>query len=225
MDIYVERRKRKLLVKALCKLLGIPTTSCTPVSIGADTLPYDTPGICAVYSISFQGRQIQIIESAYSTAQSAVPYFHTTLVMNILAYDHISVAYPKLTLKQEGILHPDPVPNIGLQVKALFKYIKRGYRLQYHIQGSLPFADDTTEEGEFCASSYVCCRERRSFYDSKSLVLPIGGGVVMQPRKRAMWTLGGLGCGMGCVPFRRGTVMGYVLAQTSPTVKLMFALL
>lgn len=49
---------------------------------------------------------IFVMESNNTAAVYPIIHFDNTLLMNYMAADHICVAYPRLTLRKEGCIHP-----------------------------------------------------------------------------------------------------------------------
>lgn len=213
MDIYVPRRRGRAFVRQLSAALGIDRP--TVCEEDGYSLMHMTM-VRKVWMVRGNSRTFQVIEAEDGAADGPVPAFHSTLLMNLLGHDHISVAYPKLTMEGRGVLRPD-CPLTPAKQAAIVKYMERGYDLRYPVQGPLRPSgmskpdfqrrqrappeqrDDTT-----CGRSYTCPKEMRGFYDSVSLLIPLGGNKVTQPNWTVEWDLGGFGCGEGCIPYGDG---------------------
>lgn len=208
MDIYVPKRHYKRLVKELSTLLNVAFQN---TSIPEDGY-MEGGGIKKMVTLTVQNRRyqkpnlcFQIIQSIDQAADTPLAYFHSTIVMNFLAHDHIAVAYPKLTLNRAGILNNTITNFHAFHIPAIAKYISRGYQLRYSTKDILP---DTTVEKEYhnfmreepwCVGTYTCPKEWRLFYDEKSLILPVGNhSKILSAPWVTIWRFGGFGCGAGC---------------------------
>lgn len=197
------KSKYRRFVRDLCTFLGVSEQDCK------GTGEYGTlwNAMDKMVTISTTSHKFQVIKSSSNAPEHPIAMFHSTIVMNILGGDHISIAYPRYTMEGKGILHPahpSPIP----QAAAIIKYINRGFALSHSHQGQLPFVDpqtcgpyDPEEFHDSCGQSYTCPLQTRSFYDDTSLIIPVGSNHVQLPEWSVEWTLGGFGCGNGCVPF------------------------
>ena len=199
MDIYVPRKAYKSFRKELCKLLHVaPSTISTMDLDTGDQEGYAVSSIMGISYLKARSRMFQIIQSSTPAADYPIASFHSTLVMNKLTYDHLAIAYPRLTLKEHGVISPDMTGHRD----AVLKCIQRGYKLQYNPQGL--FTNGHVVKHAGCGSAYVCAREVRTFYDSKALIVPILGNQATIPKKTVQWEFGGFGCGEDCVLYHLG---------------------
>ena len=199
MDIYVPRKAYKPFRKALCKLLHISLDTISTMDLDTgDQEGYAVASIMGISYLKARDRTFQIIQSSISAADYPIASFHSTLVMNKLTYDHLSIAYPRLTLEERGVITPDTAGHRD----AILKCIQQGYKLQHNPQGW--FANGHVVGHKGCNTAYVCARETRSFYDRKALVVPILGNQATIPKKTVQWEFGGFGCGEDCVLYHIG---------------------
>ncbi|TDL13214.1 hypothetical protein BD410DRAFT_690650, partial [Rickenella mellea] len=95
--------------------------------------------MCLKKKIKDETRRVKIVECCEEAKLAFRPIteFHSTIVMNWLTADSITVTYPALTFAHRGIIHPGVyeegidgryiVPNEQSGVR---KYRERGYKLQ-----------------------------------------------------------------------------------------------
>ena len=178
-------------------------------------------GIDHIMTVIAKGYHCQVVSTFIDAATSCIPYFDTTLVMNVLHHDHIAVAYPRLTLEESGIIHPTGCTMWRSYSPTVVKYAARGYTIQHARQGVLPSIPESNPNmmlgvpGEGCGGSYTCPTEYRWFYDEKSLLIPIGGNMVTKPRCSVAWSLGGHGCGDKCVQYSEFWMENVYVTQDS----------
>ena len=114
--------------------------------------------------VGLRGRTIHLHQTR-DVPEEAIAQFPTTLLMNILTYNRLSVAYPRMTLSDIGILHLTYVHRqdaYGIQ-GTIIKYVQRGYKIRYPIQGYLHRQIPHNPPSIHCADDY-CPRRFRSFY-------------------------------------------------------------
>lgn len=194
MDIYIPTNTWKRFYKHFCRQYRIPF----PKDYGRDDYNDGKylEGLRQVKTVYMGRRYFQLVRSATEAADLPIPSFHSTIVMNILGPDYLSIAYPKLTLNGEGILHPAMTPSTRFHAEALAKLVSRGLRLRYATAKYLPLTRGPL--GDECPGEDTCPRAVRSFYDRKSLIVPVGTNVARVPDCSADWVLGGFGCSEAC---------------------------
>ena len=204
MDIYALQHSWQSFIQDLKTLLDFQENA----EQNPD-LPYEDtnfPGLSELKKLTRGSKCFDILQTKSAAADFAIPHFHTTAVMNLLAWDHIAIAYPLLTLKMQALTHPCYQLSRGVHASTMIKYESRGFQLQYPTQRHSPAAAGYTLQTLPCRLD-ICPLQERSFYDSQALVLPFTGNNIVYPRKSALWILGGEGCGEnGC----EGTIEGWV---------------
>ena len=138
-----------------------------------------------------------VYQSSHMAASFPVLHSACTLLMNVLAGDHISIPYPMLTLRRRGSIHPMRILGDfwthGILSDVVFLQ-RQGFHIHYPIQTTFHTAIQATEQ-DTSLSLYTCPVEERSFYDSESLVLPLHSTTIQLPEYSCLWSLGGLPCG------------------------------
>lgn len=206
MDIYISRDDHCSFQQNLFEFLGVPPDEFTESSSHYNAWR----GFDGLVSFTARGYRFQIMVSFMQASTTCIAHFDTTLLMNVLHHDHISIAYPRLTLQGSGVIHPTGCCGWRRYPTTLVKYISRGYSLQHARQGvlvCLPKSDTVRsriKEGKSCGESYICPLETCHFYDNKSLLLPIEGNTVTNPSVIVAWRLGGYGCGEKCIQHAPG---------------------
>ena len=166
------------------------------------------------------GHSFLIIESRVKSSTFPIPHFSNTVLMNFLAYDHICVAYPRLTLLRRGCLHPFYMNEPMETTPDNFILERHGFKIHY------PFSQDDGDlaRGHFnCAyprpapyhtphgsgsganiasmerkGTYTCAQWTRNFYDPECLHIPLNGSSLHRLQYETEWELGGLRCGSDC---------------------------
>lgn len=72
--------------------------------------------------------KFDILRSPTVSALHPIPFFHSTVVMNFVGAQSLSVAYPKLTLNRRGIIHSRVTGE--RDIDCIAKYIGRGYEFR-----------------------------------------------------------------------------------------------
>lgn len=152
--------------------------------------------------------EFYIIESKDESALLSIPTFHNTLAMNFLAFDHICVAYPKLTLQGIGCMHPKYFSNPFRLISQNSAYEASGFRVRYPMQpdgaqlsrGKIPSTCPVTPSLEDLSGHglYTCPQLTREFYDKYCMILPFNGISFVYPNFTCKWELGGIRCGGTC---------------------------
>lgn len=148
-------------------------------------------------------RVFQVVVCSGKAPDMPITSFHSTLVMNFLAHDHLSLAYPKLTIYDKRVVNCTTDLFYVAHTRGIAKYLGRGYALKFPKITSL--ADTAQGDNNQCAGKYLCPREERDFYDQKCLIIPFGKDGMMDDLDRkwgTKWTFGGFGCGGKCDGFR-----------------------
>lgn len=207
MDIYIPSGRRDSFERNLCALLAVPRKACELVErFGGHNLEYLRHEMRQVSVLRTRSHMFVIMEDFSDVPGRTISMAVTTTAMNILAHDHIAIAYPRLTLQWKGMVNHGRHRSFSQQAKNIQKAMDRGYKLTYAIQGPLP---NTRENGNPCTKSYSCPEVVRSFYDEKSLVIPFVGNHVTELERAAQWSLGGFGCGSGCTQFSLSLIREY----------------
>lgn len=137
---------------------------------------------------------IFVMESSNTAAVYPIIHFDNTLLMNYLSADHICIAYPRLTARKQGCVHPQFGFRFHPYLPSQISWRTQGYTLMYPLQ----FSTIPVPGGR--KSTYTCASQRRTFYDGLSLVIPLcnGSSHVDIPQDTCSWILGGLLCGPRC---------------------------
>ena len=137
----------------------------------------------------------------------AIAHFPITLLMNLIAYNHLSVAYPNTTLRGIGVLHPmyTQRPDAYRIQGIILKYVQRDYRICYPIRGHLHLQLPQNPPSIHCLND-LCPRRMRSFYDQHSMRVVFGADDLEPPRRAAHWNLGGFACCNTCESFALSNV-------------------
>ena len=127
MDIYIPAGGYRVFRQDLGRLLAL-TDVPTNFPPGYDGLPVRT------VTTAHTGNRIvrfQLIESPSRAADRPITEFHSTLLMNFMAHDHMAVAYPVRTKNGIGILNNTLPHFYGTHTEAVIKYVERGYQMQW----------------------------------------------------------------------------------------------
>lgn len=193
-DIYAPHALWKGLIASL-EAIGFEEKNTT---MDNDYKGDKLPGITGLKHMTRDGLQFDVIQSAEAAADFPIPHFHSTLVMNFLAHDHLSIAYPLLTLHGLAIQNPSYSLSRGIRAGAQVKYDTRGFTLQAFRQRDHAEAAGYTTSIFPCSAS-LCPQQERSFYDNRSLVVPWSSNSFRNPKYSTLWIAGGAGCGQeGC---------------------------
>lgn len=211
LDIYVPFSAWSGLVRDMESMLGArrkPLQSQEPEAFSFGQ------HIAKVVRVYLKGHKVDIIQSAGQAATLPLPHFHSTLLMNYLAPDHICIAYPQYTFHGIGIVHPGRTSFTNGDIAGLVKYINRGYQMRPAKTGSLLLAkpdiydgragfDDEDMEDVTCAYPAICPRTDRVFGDKHSSIIPFHGNSAMFSQTCVCWKLGGWACGPECRTYTR----------------------
>lgn len=209
LDVYVPYSAWKPFMRDMESMMGAqakPSSALAEQYVSADF----GPSVAAVTTMILQGNNIDIIRSSSEISTYPLPSFHTTLVMNYLAHDHICVAYPRHTLRRIGVLHPGRLRIAETDIEGAVKYLHRGFDilpattrpLIRGFPGELEgFASD--EEDELCQTSDICPRTQRTFGDEHSIIIPLKGNSVYLDDQCIGWKLGGWACSTNCKTYTR----------------------
>ena len=204
MDIYTPQDSWNGLIQDLKTLLGFQEDTESNSDFSYEDLNF--PGLCNLKKLTRESKRFDILQTKCASADFAIPHFHSTALMNLLAWDHISIAYPLLTLQAQALIHPTYQLSRGVHASAMIKYESRGFQLQHPIQRHSPVAAGYTTQTFPCRLD-ICPLQERSFYDSQALLLPFTGDNISYPKRSTLWILGGEGCGEeGC----EGQIEGWV---------------
>lgn len=167
------------------------------------------PGIFAIARLTKGNKKIDLIVSINRAAWLPIPYFWSTLVMNVVGPDCIICAYPRFTLSKRGVVnfmdrHSSISPSHP-PLRPAQKYASRGFdvRVTEHAWGRDENAsDDNFSCGEQCLT---CVHVPRFFGDSRSLVVDIrdpgaitsGSPLFLPSSATVSWRLGGVQHGYG----------------------------
>lgn len=178
--------------------------------------PYGSGGlghsVVAVKTMIIQGNSIEIIRSSSQLSTYPLPSFHTTLVMNYLAHDHICIAYPRQTLQRIGIVHPGRLHITDTDIAGTIKYLNRGFHIIPATTSPLirgipseleSFTPGPDGEDEPCQNSDICPRTQRTFGDKYGLIVPLMGNSVHLEARCVGWKLGGWACSRNCKTYTR----------------------
>jgi len=126
---------------------------------------------------------INIVASTDSHVVGTITQFHSTIVMNYIAFYSIVCLYPTWTMKNAGLVVVREVEKRG----CIQKYHTRGYSMAY--KGS---AMPAFEGGHSCGKDPMCPRTRRTLHDGHSLFVPFDNIPAHLPAAEAtavQWTL------------------------------------
>lgn len=176
-------------------------------AIGAEALPEDgtappeqylgLPNICGVKTMAYRGRRFEIFAVAADTADLPICGSHSTLLMNIMGPDYLSVGYPRLTLNGRSIVQS---PRLDAQARANF-YETIGFSVEIQglcDHGRFWFPGDPGRFEEPPCLKDTCPRRQRTFYDNQARIIALGSGPVHLPTTCNRWSLFGVGCGGNC---------------------------
>lgn len=204
-DIYVTADNEDALVKHLVDNEGYVQSggAYTSSDINEPNLYMyeEISGVDSMRILTKGDLKIDVITSTCRLS-STIPifYFHSTIVMNVLTPESISILYPKLTFKRQGLIHDYSYENwmdhfhFGpRQLKqraqqAIIKYIDRRYALTEY--------PNYTKNDHICP--YINCRLTRTTDDNSILSIPIKDfeEPTYYPFKNEInWCIGGFPCG------------------------------
>ncbi|KAH6911640.1 hypothetical protein BKA70DRAFT_1099525, partial [Coprinopsis sp. MPI-PUGE-AT-0042] len=113
------------------------------------------------------GKTINIIESSLETPLAPLPFFHSSLVMNYIAFHGLVVLHPRTTV--EGIGHKNRCLTSSSSIKteeAWEKYTDRGFHLVDNAKELEIF------DRHVCKKSFACPSTRRHLEDEGVLHIP-----------------------------------------------------
>lgn len=109
-----------------------------------------------------EGEKIDLIGTTEVHVLTTITQFHSTAVMNYIAFYGIVCLYPEWTMRRNGLVTTSNVPY-----EVLDKYRGRGFKIAY-TSGELAKYDNTHNCGE-----HICCpRTKRELQDGLSLFIP-----------------------------------------------------
>jgi len=126
---------------------------------------------------------INIVASMDSHVVGTITQFHSTVVMNYIAFYGVVCLYPMWTMKNAGLVVVREAEKRG----CIQKYRARGYTMAY--KGS---AMPNFDEGHCCGQDPTCPRTRRTLHDGHSLFVPFDNIPAHLPSAEATmvrWTL------------------------------------
>ncbi|EIM79110.1 uncharacterized protein STEHIDRAFT_116793 [Stereum hirsutum FP-91666 SS1] len=163
-----------------------------------------------------RGSKIDVVCSSRISALHPLSYFWGTLVMNFLTSDGYCSAYPSLTERGIGCIHPlrDVTPRVE---RCIEKYKSRGFSIRDFAQNEAePHTSRSTKglrkfgaQRMKVAVPWHCPHVVRSFSDAGSLHLafsPRSRGETLYPFEEPEWIMGGSHCGGGCKLHSEGSV-------------------
>lgn len=201
LDLYTEGKSAERIIRFL-KKSGFVSVK----SKGINATYFETPDIKSIitYSHTETKRQIDLIISATTAAESPIFRFHSTMLMNWISGNALFSAYPNLTSSKRGLLNPITfiAPDLppAHVVKCLQKYADRGISLRLRPTA---WKDDK----HICKQSMICPQTSRSTRDSGCFRYTfrsseewgfLGTGydhaVSSARNKTVIWYLGGFTC-------------------------------
>jgi hypothetical protein len=120
------------------------------------------PGSKKVWTLLREGEKIDLIRTAEAHALSTITQFHSTPVMNYIAFYGIVCLYPEWTMRRSGLVTRASVPH-----KILDKYRRRGFKMAYKS------AELAKYDASHSCGEHACCpKTRRDLQDGLSLFIP-----------------------------------------------------
>ncbi|KAH6874665.1 hypothetical protein BKA70DRAFT_1128921, partial [Coprinopsis sp. MPI-PUGE-AT-0042] len=126
-------------------------------------------GIRRVFEVTnpTTGRSINIIESLLDTPLAPLPFFHSSLVMNYIAFHGLVVLHPGTTVEGIGHKNRDPTSVLSTKTKeAWAKYTDRGFKLVDNVK-ELEILDL-----HVCKKSFACPGTNRHLKDEGVVHIP-----------------------------------------------------
>lgn len=109
-----------------------------------------------------KGEKIDLIIATEAHVLTTITQFHSTSVMNYIAFYGIVCLYPEWTLRRKGLVTRANVPN-----EVLDKYRGRGFKIAYTLAELAKY--DTNHS---CGEHICCPRTKRDLWDGLSLFIP-----------------------------------------------------
>lgn len=156
---------------------------CRRVASHITTLPTGTTS-CAVYCIGTG--TVRVFRSANQSAVYPIAFFRHTLLMNYMSFDHICVAYPRLTFARQGVVNTRP---LLAQEQALTEMDKtHGYTIVNDVdRGGL-------SGNTLCVSCPTCPGLLRTMRDVRCSFLRLTTQPIRLVRHNVEWRMESTGC-------------------------------
>ncbi|KAH6891697.1 hypothetical protein BKA70DRAFT_1072531, partial [Coprinopsis sp. MPI-PUGE-AT-0042] len=126
-------------------------------------------GIRRVFEVTnpSTGKSINIIESLLDTPLAPLPFFHSSLVMNYIAFHGLVVLHPRTTVEGIGHKNRDPTSVLSAKTKeAWAKYTDRGFKLVDNVKELEIF------DRHVCKKSFACPGTNRHLKDEGVVHIP-----------------------------------------------------
>lgn len=144
-----------------------------------------TKGDCIVNLIVVEG----------ANATRAIFFFHSTFVMNFIAWHGVYCAYPDLTLLRLGLIHSGLPLDTYSAVRAnlaIAKYEARGVAFRCALRHFSPWRDHA------CGDHAMCASTPRTLHDHAGLFVPFdplfASELIFDGFPSLSWRLGGPSC-------------------------------
>ncbi|KAH6896344.1 hypothetical protein BKA70DRAFT_1438264 [Coprinopsis sp. MPI-PUGE-AT-0042] len=162
------------------------TDECPPTSPGGTVMDLDSApcnsedetkpktyhrlrGIQRVFEVASPttGKTINIIESSIETPLAPLPFFHSSIVINYIAFHGLVVLHPGTTVEGIGYKSPEQgAPSKAKAEAAWAKYVGRGFEIVDDVK-KLEIMDQ-----HVCRKSFACPGTKRHLMDQGVLHVP-----------------------------------------------------
>ena len=177
LDIYVTSKNFATVVVFLKEQgynVQIPTTD-------VHTSAYPKPNVILTHK-NQTGDKIDLIATTERHVVHAITQFHSTCVMNYIAYYGIVCLYPQWTMRKTGLVRTEWADQ-----QAINKYRGRGFAMVY-APAELPKYERT----HACGTHRGCVKARRELHDDLTLFVPFEDeefNIHTEERMRVGWVL------------------------------------